>query len=273
MKKINYLSLFIVLSFAITMFSCQDSTNSLDDQPPELPPVESMNMEFSNFDESVDSGNSELNAENETYSHFTNAAIRAMVMKGIVSTNLAIPKALIAAAENSDPELTDDGEWTWSYASDASGDNFEVRLHASEGSDGRINWQMFVTNSGLDLDDVLLFEGDVNQDGTEGTWIYYALFGDESGNAVSQIDWEIENEEQTELRLEVLSDRNGHAGDSIDYRFDAPVKRAEYYNAGDDLRTEIEWNIETKEGYLVSPNYNNGEQACWNGDFQDVECG
>jgi len=132
---------------------------------------------------------------------------------------------------------------------------------------------MYVTNSVLNIDDSLFFEGEVAEDGSAGNWTYYALFGEDAGNEVSQVTWSIESEEEVDLRLEVLTDRNGNLGDYIEYSFDSPVKLATYYNAGEDQTTEIEWNSETFEGYLIAPNYNNGDQACWNGEFQNVECG
>lgn len=270
MQRYSFLFAIYLVAASLLMISCQDSTNSLNEQPPQLPPVESMNMDFSAFDE--DTG-ANLTAENESYTHFLNASIRAMVMKAVVNSNLAIPKALLNAAENVEPELTDDGEWTWSYSNDANGNSFEVELVATSGNNGTVLWQMYVTNSALDIDDVLFFEGDVETDGSAGSWTYYALFGEEAGSAVSQTTWNAVSEDQIDLRLEVLTDRNNNLGDYIEYSFNSPVKIATYYNAGEDQTTKIEWNSESYEGYFIAPNYNNGEQACWDSNFQNVECG
>lgn len=263
----------LLLAATFLLLSCQDSTNSLDEQPPQLPSAESMNMDFTVFDEDSGTNSTNITADNESYSHFFNAAIRAMVMKGIVNTNLAIPKTLLKAAENVEPELTDNGEWTWSYTSGANDNNFEIRLVATSDSDDLVNWQMYVTNSALNIENALFFEGEVTENGSTGNWTYYALLGDEAGKEVSQTTWSIENEDQIDLRLEVLTNRNGNLGDYIDYSFNPPVKQATYYNSGEDQTTEIEWNSETFEGYIIAPNYNNGEQACWNSNFQDIECG
>jgi len=276
MVQKNYLLLLLLISTSLLVFSCQDSTNSLNEQPPQLPPAESMDMNFSVFDKDTDAGSSgdaNLTAENESYTHFLNATFRAMIVRGVVNSSLAIPKTLLNAAENIEPELSDDGEWTWSYSKDANGNNFEAELIATTDGNGQVIWQMYVTSSALDIDNELLFEGEVLTDGSSGNWTYFALLGDEAGSEISSVIWTVENEDQVDLRLEVLTDRNGNLGDYIEYSFDSPVKLATYYNAGDNQTTEIEWNSETFEGYLVAPNYNNGEQACWNNDFQNVECG
>ncbi|WP_141691483.1 hypothetical protein [Rhodohalobacter halophilus] len=273
MRRFSYITTLFAIAGSLLLMSCSNTTGSFEDQPPHLPPAESMNMDFSLFeDENSDTGKENLSINNESYSHFLNAAVRAAVLKTIVDVNLIIPKSLYIAAENADPELNEDGEWTWTYSSQASGNTFNVRLVASE-SNGAISWQMYLTGSAMELDNILLFDGEVSPDGTEGRWTYYAIFCDHAGSAVSRVDWSVDNEENLSLRLEVLSDRNGNLGDYIEYIFDAPVKTATYYNAGEDQLTEIEWNSETKAGFLIAPNYNNGEQACWDSNFQNVECG
>jgi len=40
----------------------------------------------------------------------------------------------------------------------------------------------------------------------------------------------------------------------------------------DDLRADISWNVDTKTGSLVSPEYNNGDRACWDSTFRNTEC-
>jgi hypothetical protein len=145
-------------------------------------------------------------------------------------------------------------------------------LIATANDNGQVVWQMYVTSSALNIDNALLFEGEVLSDGSSGNWTYYALLGDEAGSEISRINWTVENEDQNDLRLEVLSDRNSNLGDYIEYNFDSPIKRAVYFNADEDETAEIEWNSETLEGYIIAANYNNGEQACWNSNFQNVEC-
>lgn len=272
MAQKNYLPLFLLIASSLLLFSCQDSVTSFDEQPPQLPPLESMDVDLSAFEEESGNKSANFTAENESYTHFLNATFRAMIVRGVVNSSLAIPKALLEAAENIEPELSDDGEWTWSYSKDANGNNFEAELIATANDNDQVIWQMYVTSSALNIDNALLFEGEVLTDGSSGNWTYFALLGDEAGSETSNVTWTVESEDQVDLRLEVLSDRNGNLGDYIEYTFDSPIKRAVYYNAAEDETAEIEWNIETLEGYIIAPNYNNGEQACWNSNFQNVEC-
>lgn len=256
--------LFLLATFVLA--SCGDNPASLSsEEPPQLPPIESMQVDFSTF-EGTQTAKREVANTN-----FSQAALRALVMKTVVDLNLAIPRALLVAAEGSEAEFNDEGQWEWSYSHTAAENNYEVRLLASaEGSSG-VHWEFFVTNSLLDIDNKLLFEGTSSNDGSQGTWTYFNVTG-EGNEPVSEIEWSVNGEDEVSLRLEVVSDRYNNLGDFIEYSFDGTVKKAIYFNAGQEETTELQWNVETKAGYLIAPNYNNGERACWDENFEDVVC-
>jgi hypothetical protein len=255
--------LLLLVGFALS--SCSDNPASLNsDEPPALPPSESMDVDFTIFD-----GNQQTKTLANT--NFTQAAFRALVMKAVVDLNLAIPRALLEAAAQAEAEFNDEGEWVWSYSHTSGEDSYEVRLVASRGEGDSVSWQFFVTNSTLGVEDRLFFTGITDAGGSQGTWTYYAL-QDEENEAVSSIEWSVDSEENVSLRLEVISDRFNNQGDYIEYTFDGTVKNAIYYNAGEEQTTELNWNVETKAGYLIAPNYNNGEKACWDENFENVSC-
>lgn len=266
-RKIQKIGVFILLT-AFVVTSCSDDPASLSsDEPPQLPPAESMEMDFSTFESNQKvQGEAALAGEN-----FTQAVVRAIVMKAVVDLNLAIPRALLTAASESEAEFNEEGEWVWSYTRNTGQETYEVRLVASQGGSNEVNWQFYVTNSELSIDNRLFFDGTTNADGTQGTWTYYSLL-DETNEAVSEIQWEVAEDENVSLRLDVTSDRFDNEGDYIEYNFDGTVKSAVYYNAGEDQTTELQWNIETRAGYLIAPGFNNGEQACWDANFDDASC-
>lgn len=268
LRTFRKITCFILLG-AFLVTSCNDDPASLQgDNPPEIPPVESMTVDVSTFD------NYQQNKEafgKESNSNFSQAAIRAFVIKSVVELNLAIPKALLAAASESEAEFNDEGEWVWSYTKNAGNETYEVRLVASQENENEINWQFFVTNSALDINDKLFFSGTTNADGSQGTWTYYSLMSDNE-EPVSVTDWTVTEDGNVDLRLEVVSDRFNNQGDYIEYSFDGTVKNVVYYDAGDDAITELQWNIETNAGYIIAPNYNNGDKACWDENFEDTSC-
>ena len=268
LKYLTHITILFVFG-AFLLTACSDDPASLNsEQPPEIPPTESMNMDFSNFD--AYQQNKEV-YEKELNKNFAQAAIRAFVIKSIVDLNMAIPKALLIAASESEAEFNEDGEWVLSYTKNAGSDTYEVRLVASQENENQVNWQFFVTNSDLNITDKLFFDGTTSADGSQGTWTYYSLTGS-SQEAVSVTDWTVTDEGNVDLRLEVVSDRFNNQGDYIEYTFDGTVKNVVYYNANQDTTTELQWNIETNAGYLIAPNYNNGQKACWDENFENVTC-
>lgn len=260
----------LLLIGALVFTSCKDDPASLNnDEPPPLPPTESMEMDFSTF-ENNQAQKSE--ADQQNVNNFAQAAFRALIAKAVVNVNLAIPKVILEAASNAEAELNENEEWVWSYGRTAGNDTFEVRLVASRESADEVNWQFFVTNSSLNIDDKLFFSGSTNTEGIVGTWIYYNLLNSEEDEAVSQITWSVNGEDDVELRLEVVSDRNGRQGDFLEYTFDGTIKNVIYFDADKEETTELEWNTETNAGFIIAPDFNNGEKACWDENFADVAC-
>jgi hypothetical protein len=258
--------------FLFLLASCQDNPVSFSDEPPELPPMESMEMDFSMFASGESQQKTGVADEHGRYSNFANAAGRVLIMKVAVGVNLVVPKILLKAAQDAEPEFNDQGEWVWSYSKTADDTLFEVRLVATSVNGNEVNWRLFVTNTENDLHDQLLFEGVTRKDEQSGRWTYYQLAGDGAGDPVSEIAWNIPQEDHAELRLDILSDRHGRQGDYIEYQSVPPVNRAYYYNAENDALTEIEWNTETGEGYLIAPGYNDGGKACWGPDYRNAAC-
>ena len=256
----------LALGILIITVGCTDDPTSVNDSPPALPEASTMEMDFSNFESQQTSNTIVQSSE-----HFARAVITAAVLKTVVDFNLILPKALLSAAQNADAERNDDGTWEWSYSQTTNGNSFGVRLVAERDSEDSVDWNCYVTSPEQGVDDQLFFSGTTSNEGQQGVWTYYDLQHNSSEEAVSEIDWNI-NDEETSLRLEVISDRNGFAGDYIEYNFDGTFKTAVYYASDEDEETEIQINTDTKAGYIIAPNYNDGQQSCWDESLQNVVC-
>lgn len=264
----SVLTLSGILCVFLLFSSCDDDPASVNDEPPQLPPVQSMEADFTNFENQQ----KQTQPQNESSDNFQRAITTAVIMKAAVELHLSIPKALLAAARNTDAELNDNGEWEWEFSKSADGNTFGVRLLGIREGENKVNWKFFVTNSQLGLNDQLLFSGVASSDGTEGVWTYFSLQDTENQEEVSRIEWTVNGEEDVQLRLEVASDRNGNQGDYIDYIFDDAIKTATYYDSSEDQETTIQINVDTKAGFIITSDYNNSNKACWDENFQDVTC-
>lgn len=262
------LSVFAVGLLLLTISSCTDNPSKISEKPPQLPPANSMQMDFSNFQNNQKSESAATLSTN----NFTKAAGAAMLMKGVVELNLAIPRILLKAAQNANSQLNDSGKWEWKFSKNADGNTFSVRLVASRTDNNKVNWDFYVSSSNLGLNDQLFFSGTTSADGSSGIWTYYSLKNANSQEAVSQINWTVNGDNDISLKLEVKSDRNNNQGDYIEYSFDGTLKTATYYDASSDETTKMQINVNTHAGYIITPNYNNGDKACWDKDFQDTTC-
>ena len=250
------------LAVLLVTVSCDNNNTS---EPPKLPSETTMQADFSKMEQAQQSKSSSA-AE----SNFTTALAATGIMKFILDVNLAIPKALVGAAQQYDPEEIADGEWEWSFSTQANQNEFAVRLTALTNGQSDVEWRFFVTSSAANpaLENALFFQGNTNFEATSGTWTY---FSPASGDQVSTLEWNVEGNERI-LVLEVTSDRNDNLGDTIEYSFDGTVKTVVYTDVSENETTTIEFNTETKAGFIISPDYNNGERACWDENLNNVSC-
>ncbi|HEX6981763.1 MAG TPA: hypothetical protein VF181_03285 [Balneolaceae bacterium] len=268
LKKIPNIIPVVLFCTALFLTSCGDNPSSVDENPPELPSVQTMSMDFSTFE----SSSSQKVKSQAATDNFNRAAFTASIMKLVVDVNLAIPRTLLAAAANSDAELVEGGKWEWNYSKTANDNTYGVRLVAARENEETIDWEFYITNSEMGLDNRLFFRGTTIAKAIQGSWSYYSLQSNEADVHVSETTWTVNGENDKHLKLEVISNRNDRQGDYIEYDFDGTTKKAVYYNAGEDATTTIQWHIETKTGFIIAPDYNNGEKACWDENFQDIAC-
>ncbi|HEX6981764.1 MAG TPA: hypothetical protein VF181_03290 [Balneolaceae bacterium] len=236
--------------------------------PPDLPLQSSMRINFSNFGEQK----SEAKSKQLSFNNFSRAAFTAGVMKTIVETNLTIPGVLLDAASDSEAKINENDRWEWSYRAFVDGKSYAVRLVALPVENNSTKWKFYVTNSEQGLDDRLFFSGTTSASGRWGSWTYFSLQNTSSHEAMSKINWSLNSKDGLHIKFEVVSDRFERAGNYIDYTFNDTIKSAVYYDASKEQTTEIQWNVETNIGYIFSPDYNKGQQACWNERFADTAC-
>jgi len=273
-KKITALLVIAIISTGL--YSCTDNPSSANDEPPAIPPVSSMEMDYSTFELDPQQSSPKATHTVQEYEHFTAAVGSATILRLVVALNVAIPRAILEGASNRDPQLNGDGQWEWSYSQTTDQNSFEVRLVAIVSGSGtaeqQVNWEFYVSSDQHGLDNFLFFEGVTSADGSTGTWTYYDLASPEQQSAVSRVDWNVVDENNRSLTLEVLSDRNNHQGDTIEYSFDGSLKTAVFTDASEGTTVTLVWNPETHEGSITAPNYNNGVQACWNSNLENTAC-
>lgn len=149
---------------------------------------------------------------------------------------------------------------------------YQSRIVAEQIAASTVNWSVFLSSEQDDLNNHLYYSGTTTDNVQEGVWNINSLANTADEEQAARLNWESEGEENMHLMLEILSSENGNRQDSLDYTINGPEKKIEYYDASNDQMTITQWNIESRAGYIIAPDVNDGEEACWDEDLQDANC-
>lgn len=253
----------LILVLSTVLFSCID-----DSVPPQLPSVQTFDMDFSQFGDEEKSG--QILFQNWLYSSATVA-----VFSTYASLSMVIPVAAYEAALVQTPEYLGDHQWLWSYAIPLPGVSYTARLTGTVMSRDRVKWEMKIDKTGLNaFTDFLWFEG-TSTDSTRVEWTIYE--NPASPSEVIKINWTKEKTD-TNSALKYTLTRNGdkqynstieagsQSGVGLDYYY-------KIYRSDEDCEIAIEWNSLLGSGRVKSPYFYKDESwHCWNNYHLDDFC-
>ena len=263
----------------IFMASCSNSspTSTKESQTPQPPSAKTMAMDFSIFTTQQPDSNAAGDRNN-----YEQAAESIDQIQAVMNRNINLALDAFASADTADAEEIEEGKWQWKFSNDV-GDqerrlNYGFRLVAQQQSDSKLKWDLFLSSPALpntspvENNEKLFISGNSNKEVTEGEWTYYS-FGsiNQPQQKMAKLDWEIDGNEDVDIELELIAGNN-FSGSVMDYQTKGPVRTIELDVSGDDQETTIEFNTETHAGFIISPDYNNGQKACWGPDFEDIAC-
>lgn len=239
-----------MLLLGVIFIGCSTVTEEIGEAP-ELPPLESMSI---NFDELETQSKIVASQTATADSSFLVALVNVSLMKQLYESSLELPQAILEDAKDVDPEFVGEATWQWTYTSTSEqGIPFSVRLTATLESQW-ISWNFYVSVAfqQTDWDDVLLFSGTTSYDGSEGTW---SLYNPVSEEVIYSMEWQV-LDNSTTIVMEIDPNENEVAAYEIVYTFKDGYKTVTFADTENETQTTIRWNIETGAGYIVSPNYN-----------------
>lgn len=267
-------NLTVFLLICIVIISCKK-----DEDPgiaPELPPAETMVIDFSKFG-SIEKSASLLR------SNWLYSAKTVGIWNVITGTTFAVPVAAFKVAVNHEPENIGNSVWQWQYTVEGFTSNYTARL-VGKLEKSQVKWEMYVSKEGINsFDEFLWFEGISNLDGKGGKWILYhsAAFPDRT----VQIDWKKEDAEVGEIKytyvreLNNLGQTDAFKGSTLTYGlqekyFDVYVNVQAYDNQkGLFADTFIEWNRTDFAGHVKAEHYfNDANWHCWDSQGYDTDC-
>ncbi|MCU0471806.1 MAG: hypothetical protein MUC93_00380 [Bacteroidales bacterium] len=276
MKKNFALSLLMI--FIVSLFTgCKKDKGD----PPVLPPIESMAIDFSNFEAGKKSADISLQ-KGDPDNNWKLVCGVANFWRNIIVTTLAVPVLSFKLAVDETPVYLDDKTWQWTYSTSYSAISYTARLTGQIRSSD-VLWKMYITRTGVGgFSEFLWFQGTSKLDGTGGQWILNQSSADQV--PILQIDWTrtgttMGNVTYTYVK-EKLADgvtANPFNSSFITYgkttsTLDAFYTIHYYYNT---LFADfsVEWSTSARNGRVKSPGvFGDSVWHCWDINYYDVTC-
>jgi hypothetical protein len=281
MKKI-ILSLFLFGIGVIFFNSCEKDK----EVAPQLPPYESMAIDFTKFTTEAKSA-SDLVTDTTKWNLFA-AGVTVFAWNAVLTGTLIVPVATFYQAINQTPTYLGNKTWQWEFDGTGFASNYHARLTGTI-RETDVKWEMYISNTGIiPHDEFIWFEGTSNLDGNIGQWILYHSYLVQE--AVLQIDWsktgdQVGSVKYTYVRESSNLDPNQLTdGSYLQYGLADNVLDAFYtidYNTRNradsaNLQVNIEWSTTEYNGRIKAAHYfiNNDPTGwhCWDSQGFDVSC-
>jgi hypothetical protein len=268
MKK--FLSLTLIVIF---IAGCFNGCKKDKGDPPNLPPAESMMIDFTDFVSNAKSFNTGFDTKGTENLNWETAALIIGTWRTLITVTLAIPVASFKVAVDQDPVYLSDKKWQWSYNVSAAGVTYKARLTGEiQASD--VVWEMYIAREGANaFAEFKWFEGTSKLDGTGGQWVL-----SESNLAPQpflQIDW---TKSGTSIGTIKYTSLKNSTGSYIEYGLTSNPTFDAYFTihfTNTDAKYKdisIEWNTSRNNGRIKSSDYLDGQWKCWNESKLNVEC-
>ncbi len=269
MRK-QIISGFAVVLMATLLFPLTSCDKEPVEDRPQLPPVESIMMDFSDFDE--EPAGSKGSAS--TYQNFTRAYLTVGFWNLSVSVVSAIPVAAYAHALQQEADFMGDNTWEWSYDFTLNNVSYAAILTAHRISNEEFTVDMSIAYSAFPEQSVKWFDGVVRYDHTQADWTFYK----DGSVPVLEIAWNKNFEtEAADLTYTYTEADQNETGSYVMWEYipgaDLDAAYTVSMSAG---MTHIQWNTLTIQGHIKEPAFF-GDDAwhCWDAKdmgFVDIDC-
>jgi len=260
----------LTVAMLLIIFGVACSDKEEQDTLPELPPVEALLMDFSDFDDNPteqEALNSLVEYTNFLYSYGT-----VSIWNILVTAPMILPVATYLESFNHTPVYLGDNTWQWSYSKTIGMNSYSARLVTQRISNDDFKVEMFVTQQEA-FEDFKWFEGTVKYNRTHAEWTMY----ESPQNNVEWLDiewnkdWE---EEVSDITYTIVKSGHAEEGSYITFGIVDDVDYDAYYTISHSQKdTYIKWNTTSKTGRVKGEvNFGDANWHCWNELFQDVDC-
>jgi hypothetical protein len=259
----------MVMLASMMLFSISCDKEPVGDRP-DLPPMESLVMDFSAFDQQPGG----VKSSAFTYENFLHAYFSVVFWNVASTATLAVPVAAYAHALNQDAVYLGENTWEWSFDFSLQGVSYEAKLTGARLNNEEFSMEMVISMSGSPGASMKWFDGVVRYDHTHASWNLYG----EQGVRLLEAEWNKDYEsDASDLTYTYVEPGQEETGSFISYaRVPGEVYDASYTISLSGGEVLIEWNTTTLEGRVKdSTGFGDNEWHCWdskaNG-YADMVC-
>ena len=258
----------LLMSFVLLSTSC-DKENV--DERPDLPPVESMVMDFDDFQTNPTPGTKDIAY---SYTSFVNAFTNVAFWNAFTTISLAVPVTSYGIALQQTPEYIGDDTWEWSYEFNIDVANYTATLTGQRLSNETFSMEMNIAPTSLPALKMKYFDGVCRYDHTHAEWNLY-VNAQATTVKVLEVEWTKDYEtEDASMKYTYVEPGKAEEGSFILWEYDDDAAYDASYTI--DLAAgviNIEWDTDTKAGRIMNPLFfEDSSWHCWNDLLQDTEC-
>jgi hypothetical protein len=255
-KPLNLIA--VIALAAIVMFTVASCDKEPTDLRPELPPVESLVMDFSDF-ASPPAG---MKSSEPTYVNFVLAYTTVSYWNATAVLVSALPVAAYVHMLSQTPDYLGENTWEWSYEFQFNAQSFKATLTGKRLNNEEFSMEMVISHSSMSEEGVLWFDGVARYDHTSADWTLYKDGSIEVLEIAWNKDFETEEADLTYTYVEPDQEETGShimwaylPGEDYDSKYEISMAES---------MTNIEWNVSTIKGRIKSlAYYENEEWNCW----------
>jgi len=255
------------------LIACEKNPTESKSQKPTLPPQSSMAVDLNVFNNAAGFSNTD---QTTVGLNFVAARLAVGAINLAVFAHMSVPVATFAAAFSQQPVLKDDGKWHWIYSvSNNAGQQFQADLAGWIDASAQVSrWEMRISTTGLGvpLNNFLWYTGQASLNNGSGQWDIYDPAQPNNSVKVVHIDWDRPSAERATLKFTFVKPQVPENGDVLTYKVEGNDRSITLFDQSASSTLVIFWNAATNAGYIIAPNYNNGQKSCWDELLNDATC-
>jgi hypothetical protein len=270
MKKyvITSRSIIFLLIISITFFNTSCKKDKAGEKP-DLPPQESLIMDFSDFDSRPDE-----KGKGTTYNNFVYSYLNVLFWNTISASTLAVPAVAYGHMLSQNARYVGDNVWEWVDYYTYNQTDYVATLTAARLNNDQFSVEMVIAEEATPESGFKWFDGVVSYNHTSASWNLYRYNGG-SPVKVIEVDWSKDYEEDTSsLTYTYVETGQEQTGSSINMGTDPSLDYNAWYTISlADETIEIQWDRATKAGRVKNPDYfPDSNWNCWDANLADIDC-